>query len=252
MSRFTAPGAIFPGDPRKTPTLVAAFWLWRDIVRGVFEPGERLKVQLLSRFYEIGHTPIREAIARLLATGLVLHEQDRGHRVAPVSVEDYMDVLDIFLRLRRLALDMAIARGDEAWEARMVAQLHRSLKVKAVGPGDDPEQRELWQRAYGDLQGELIGGCCSPALIRILRDIGARAERYGNLFGDYGAELQRDHAGEHREMVGALIARDGARVQALLDAADVLAEPLRASVVEALKRRVEAAPTGRRRRLSPV
>jgi GntR family carbon starvation induced transcriptional regulator len=250
VSRFTAPGTAFPGDPRKTPTLVVAFWLWRDIVRGVFEPGERLKVQLLSRFYEIGHTPIREAIARLLATGLVVHEQDRGHRVALVSVEDYTDVLDIFLRLRRLALDMAVARGDEAWEARMVAQLHRSLKARPVAPDGEPEARELWQRAYGDLQRELVSGCRSPALLRMLRDIGARAERYGNLFGDYGAELQRDHAGEQREMVGALIARDGSRVHALLDASDALAGPLRTSVIEELRRRAAAVPIGRRRRKS--
>ncbi|HEV7386174.1 MAG TPA: FCD domain-containing protein, partial [Phenylobacterium sp.] len=159
-----------------------------------------------------------------------------------VSLGDYNDVLDIYQRLRRLALDMAMARGDQAWEERVVVQMHRSLRVRPVEAEKDPEARELWQRAYGDLQAELVSGCASPALIRIFRDIGARAERYGNVFADITSELNRDHAAEHREIVEALIGRDPQRVQALLDASGALAAPMRDSVVAALKRRAAGAP----------
>lgn len=245
VATFTAPGATYPGDPARNPTQAAAFWLRRDIVRGVFEPLERLKVEHLTQFYPAGHTPIREAISRLLGTGLISHEPQKGYRVADVSVDDYNDVLDIYQRLRRLALDMAMARGDQAWEERVVVQMHRSLKVRPVDAEQDPEARELWQRAYGALQAELVSGCNSPALIRIFRDIGARAERYGNLFGDVSSELNRDHGAEHRAIVEALIDRDPQRVQALLDASGALSAPMRDSVVEALTRR-SGAPVRRR------
>jgi GntR family carbon starvation induced transcriptional regulator len=242
VATFTAPGATFPGDPAKNPTQAVAFWLRRDITRGVFQPLERLKVELLTQFYGVGHTPIREAISRLLATGLISHEPQKGYRVAAVSVGDYNDVLDVYQRIRRLALDMAMERGDEAWEERVVVQMHRSMKARPISADEDPEAREAWQRAYGDLQAELVSGCGSPALIRIFRNIGARAERYGNLYGDITSELSRDFAAEHREIVDALIARDPQRVQALLDASGALAAPMRASVVAALTERGPAAP----------
>ena len=237
VATFTALGATYPGDPARNPTQAAAYWLRRDIVRGVFEPLERLKVEHLTGFYGLGHTPIREAISRLLGTGLISHEPQKGYRVAQVSVGDYNDVLDVYQRIRRLALDMAMERGDEAWEERVVVQMHRSMKARTVAIGGDPEARELWQRAYGELQGELVSGCASPALARIFRDIGARAERYGNLYGDVTSELDRDFAAEHRQIVEALIARDQERVQALLDASGALSAPMRASVIEALTQR---------------
>jgi len=237
VATFSAPGAIYPGDPARSPVEAAAFWLRRDIVRGVFAPLERLKVEQLTQFYPVGHTPIREAISRLLGTGLITHEPQKGYRVADVSLADYNDVLDIYQRLRRLALDMAMARGDQAWEERVVVQMHRSLRVRPVETEQGPEARELWQRAYGDLQAELASGCASPALIRIIRNIGARAERYGNLFGDISSELNRDHAAEHREIVDALIRRDPQRVQALLDASGALSRPMRDSVVASLGQR---------------
>lgn len=234
VAGFTAPGAAYPGDPAKNPTQAAAFWMRRDIIRGVFLPLERLKVEHLSQFYSVGHTPIREAISRLMGTDLISHEPQKGYRVADVSLTDYNDVLDVYQRIRRLGLEMAMARGDEAWEERVVVQMHRSLKVRPVPTAEGAEARELWQRAYGDLQAELVSGCASPALMRIFRNIGARAERYGNLYGDVTSELGRDFAAEHREIVEALIARDGGRVQALLDASGALSAPLRASVIAAL------------------
>ena len=264
VATFTLLGATYPGDPARNPTEATAYWLRRDIVRGVFEPLERLKVEQLTQFYDVGHTPIREAISRLLGTGLISHEPQKGYRVAQVSVADYNDVLDIYQRIRRLALDLAMERGDEAWEERVVVQMHRSMKVRPVAPGGDPEARELWQRAYGELQAELVSGCHSPALARVFRDIGARAERYGNLFGDVTSELDRDFAEEHRQIVAALIARDPQRVQALLDVSGALSAPMRASVIEALGRRggasarrtppEEAGPRrrGRPRKLAPA
>lgn len=264
VATFTLPGATYPGDPVRNPTQATAFWLRRDIVRGVFEPLERLKVEHLTQFYDVGHTPIREAISRLLGTGLISHEPQKGYRVAQVSLGDYNDVLDIYQRIRRLALDMAMERGDAAWEERVVVQMHRSMKARPVAADGDPEARELWQRAYGDLQAELISGCGSPALARIFRDIGARAERYGNLFGDVTSELDRDFAAEHRQIVDALIARDPQRVQAVLDASGALSGPLRASVIAALTQREGRTPRaasaaadgprkrGRPRKLTPA
>lgn len=225
-----------PRTQASSPAHQIAYWLRRDIVRGVFLPDERLKLESLTRFYDAGLTPLREAILFLAAGGLVVHEHQKGHRVAPVSAEDYRDTLDIYGRVRRLALTMAIERGDDAWEERVIVQLHRSKKVPHVLPGDDHEGRERWQRAYGDFYDTLIGGCGSALIIEFYGDLVARAERYIDLFGDQSSDQLRDHAAEHTEVVEAMIARDARRLIKVLDDTHARAKPMRDSTMAALKK----------------
>lgn len=241
------PGVAAPFDAARSPTQAAAFWLRRDIVRGVFAPMERLKVEQLTQFYGIGHSPVREAILLLSGSGLVIHEHQKGHRVAPVSLADYDDVVDVWQRIYKLALNLAVQRGDDAWEEKVVIQLHRSLKVQKVLPDGDPEARELWQRAYGELHGAVLAGCNSPALMQIQGDLGARLERYVNLFGDLESDRERDHHAEHRQIVDALVARDAETLLSLIERYFAIGQPVRNSIIEALKSREKVASAGARR-----
>jgi GntR family carbon starvation induced transcriptional regulator len=204
-------------DAGQNPAAAAGYWLRRDIVRGVFEPGERLKVEFLTRFYGIGHSPIREAFLLLSGSDLVVHEHQRGYSVADVSLEEYDDIARMYRRLYKLAIDMAISAGDEAWEERVILALHRSAKVRKVMPEGDPRARESWQIAYKSFHAELLAGCGSRTLRNFLRNVGDRLERYANLFGDFTTDLERDQHAEHRAIIDALVARDG---KALLDLVD--------------------------------
>lgn len=224
-----------------------AFWLRRDIVRGVFEPTERLRVEHLVKFYRVGHSPVREAILLLSASGLVAHEHQKGYRTAPVSLTDYDDILAVYQRIYKLAISMAIEFGDQAWEERVVVQLHRSAKVAAHVRATDAQARERWQRSYWEFHGQLVSGCGSPLLLQLLGDIGFRLERYVNLFGDLASDHDRDHHREHREIVDAVTSRNAALAIALIDAYHARAQPIRNSITEKLKA-AEKAPPRRRGR----
>lgn len=249
VSTFSDPGVSAPVDAAQNPSKAAAFWLRRDIVRGVFEPLERLKVEQLVKFYGVGHSPVREAILILSSTGLVVHEHQKGYRVAPVSLADYDDTVSVYQRLYKLALAMAVELGDNAWEERVVVQLHRSAKVEPVGPDGDPEVRERWQRAYWELHGQILSGCGSPLMLQLLGDIGFRVERYVNLFADLAHDRDRDVYAEHRGIVEALVARDKPRVIELVNRYFESAQPMRNSIIATLKRN-EAARPGRGRRIA--
>lgn len=243
VSTFTAPNVVAPVDPERNPTQAVAYWLRRDIARGVFEPLERLKVEHLTKFYDIGHSPIREAIVLLVDSGLVIHEHQKGYRAAPVSLEDYQDLLTVYQRIYKMMLGMAMERGDDAWEEQVVIQLHRSLKIPKVVDGTlDPQAREMWQRSYGDLHQTLLSGCRSALLMKIYKDIGARLERYINLFADLETDRYYDHHADHRLIVDAIIARDADRTQALIERYFAVAEPIRKSIIAALKA-MEATPS---------
>lgn len=246
ISTFPDQALARPFDPERNPTQVVAFWLRRDIVRGVFAPMERLKVEQLVQFYGVGHSPIREAIILLTASGLVIHEHLKGYRVAPVSLADYDDVLGVYQRLYKLAIDMAMERGDDAWEERVVVQLHRSAKVQPVAPDGDDQAREAWQRTYWELHGQLLSGCGSPLMLQLLGDIGFRVERYVNLFADLRHDTARNVQDEHRQIVEAALARDQQRTRELIAQYFASAQPMRDSIVAQLH-----AETPKRRRGRP-
>jgi DNA-binding GntR family transcriptional regulator len=65
------------------------------LVDGRLEADEALNIDALARTMQISQTPIREALARLEATGLVVRAALKGYRVAPLfSVEEVIELMD--------------------------------------------------------------------------------------------------------------------------------------------------------------
>ena len=79
----------------------------------------------LQKAYQVGATPLREALSKLTSLDLVTAQGQRGFRVAPVSVENLIDVTRMRAMLEIAALRLALASGDRDWEAAIVAAEHR-------------------------------------------------------------------------------------------------------------------------------
>ena len=66
------------------PTAIDGYrWLKNDIIRGVYQPDEKLRMSLLTSRYELGVGPLREALSQLVAERLVTVVNQKGYRVAP-------------------------------------------------------------------------------------------------------------------------------------------------------------------------
>jgi DNA-binding GntR family transcriptional regulator len=80
--RATEAQGARPGD-----TVEALYQELRDlIVQGAFAPNERLTHAELSERFGVGRTPVRQALHRLEADGLVVSSPNRGVRVAPTAI----------------------------------------------------------------------------------------------------------------------------------------------------------------------
>src|ERR1700712_6012183 len=88
-----------------------------EILHGALMPGERLRAADLHARFDLGLTPIREALMRLSTEGLVPLESHRGARVADVTFAELTDLMATRRDIERLCLVRAIAHGDAAWEA---------------------------------------------------------------------------------------------------------------------------------------
>src|ERR1700687_3145720 len=93
----------------------AANLVERDIIGGLHAPGARLGIVDLARRYEIGATPLREGLSRLVSRGLIVGIGQRGFRVADVSREDLLDITRMRTVVEIEALRLAMAGGEEGW-----------------------------------------------------------------------------------------------------------------------------------------
>lgn len=80
------PGQLLNPTGAKSQTLTSLVCtdLRRDIIVGTYEPGEKLRLRMLSERFQVGLSPIREALNRLSRDGLVEQCDLRGFFVPPL------------------------------------------------------------------------------------------------------------------------------------------------------------------------
>jgi DNA-binding GntR family transcriptional regulator len=183
----------------------------RDIMAGVLPPGTRLRIKALGERYDAGLIPLREALSRLSAVGLILAQEQRGFLVASVSRAELLDLLALRQNLEGLALRESIARGTLEWEAQLIAAHHRLMRQAGAGPvmgrGNTADEQE-WDRAHHAFHHALLAACESPWLMRFVGVLFDQMNRYRHLSFHAANAAGRDVPGEHQALLDAALARD--------------------------------------------
>lgn len=206
------------GEARPKTMASALFERLRaDIVAGVLPPAMKLRLSDLSDRYDCGVIPLREALSRLAATRLVTAEDQKGFRVAPVSMEDLRDLTWVRQQIDVMAIRGAIALGGRAWESRIVALHHRLANLSPIAAGERGQLSAEWQAVHREFHLALVEGCRSPWLLHFHMTLFDQAARYRRLSVRYG-EGQRDFAAEHAAILAAVLARESERAAALVAA----------------------------------
>lgn len=190
-----------------------------DIRSGTLEPRKPLRMEWLKSTYGIGATPLREALSRLSAEHLTIIEGGRGFRVAGVSLKDFEELLSLRDDLERKALHDAIKKGDDRWEANIVACFHRLSKMpwhKLEGDPAELEEREERHRAF---HSAIIMACDSKWLMRLWDQLSAHMERYRRISmrgipvsKPVSIEIEK----EHQRLMDAVLERDFDRALGVL------------------------------------
>lgn len=192
----------------KTLSEQAYLLIRRDILAGHLAPGTKLKVDALRARYDIGPTPIREALERLSAEQLARAEQQRGFRVSPMTAVDLTELADMLLLLETEALRRSLVAGDYAWEGTIVSAFHKldrlqALKLSSTAP--DPEE---WERRNSEFHNALIAAAGSGWLARSRAHIDDHLGRFRRCYRDALAAMDRDCHEEHRAIMEAALARN--------------------------------------------
>lgn len=180
-------------SPNKQEQAYAA--LRERILSGSYSPGYRLVIDALAEELGVSALPIREAIRRLEAEGLVVFRPNAGAQVAPADPALFEDMMVGLAVLEGYATALAapdFAPADIAGlkeiNARMVACIDR---LDALGFGK--ANREFHLLVYGR--------CPNPYIVELLRDTERRLDAIRRTVFTHIPYRGRASVEEHAEII---------------------------------------------------
>jgi DNA-binding GntR family transcriptional regulator len=179
------------------------------IITGTLRPLERISENKVAADFGLSRTPVRQALQRLEAEGLIQVVPKRGSFVSRPTVEDILEIYQI-----RTPLEAACARvAAERIEESQIALLDRLVRVEqARGPGRAAD-RSL--RAAAQFHAVIYGCSRNQRMATLLVDLQNQVHRVRVLWPSTVARLG-DTWSEHAAIVEALRARDGAAAERLM------------------------------------
>jgi GntR family transcriptional regulator, carbon starvation induced regulator len=178
-----------------------------DVVSCRLMPNERLTLEALRERYRVGWSPIREALMRLEADGLVTFEQNKGFRVAPVSREMLADLMRSRIEIESIALRWSLQHGTVAWEAELLASFHRLSQLSKLKRSASGSISSEWASEHRVFHRALVGACGSPTMLGIQQSLLEQAERYVAL-SIISKASPRNDVGEHEQIMQAALQRN--------------------------------------------
>ena len=175
------------------------------IMNDGIEPGARVNIDEIARELGVSGTPVREALARLEATGLVTRIAMRGYRVAPtLSTEELAELMDARLAIEPVTALRACRRATPA----LIEALDRSiadLRNAPTGPLS-AQYREYWQadRRFHDLIAESAD---NRFLLMAYNCLGGQVQRF-RLFTGLGVTDAEYAIKEHTTILAAFRSRE--------------------------------------------
>jgi DNA-binding GntR family transcriptional regulator len=220
----TAQDAIAQGEPPRLLHETVVDRLRDMIVQGMLGPGTKLNERVLSAELGASRTPLREALKYLASEGLVELLPNRGAIVAPLDRERVKQIFAVMGALEALAGELACRNASDAAINEIRALHYQMLAHHARG-----ELAEYF-RFNQEIHLKLVELSGNEVLASIYRGLNANVRR-ARYIANLSQERWNNAVKEHEQIMDALAARDGARLQALLS--DHLANKL-VLVMEAL------------------
>jgi len=172
-------------------------------------PGERLTERGLEASFDASRTPVRAALGRLDAEGLVQRD-GRGWIVSPIDLAEIGALAELREAVEGAAVRLAVQRATDA-DINAVAAL-----LDAARPANNMNaDEEQGVRAGGDFHVELAALAGNPVMVDAVRGAMTRLARTRWL--EVRTPAAREQAWqEHRAVLDALTARDADTAARLL------------------------------------
>lgn len=119
------------------------------LIKGRFQPGDRLKIRDIAEQLGTSVTPVRDAILRLAHDDAIVFRSPRDIRIPTLTKHQYLEIRTIRLRLEALAAESAARVASKADIETLTAILAEN--EKALAEGDRLRGTELNQAFHFQL-----------------------------------------------------------------------------------------------------
>jgi DNA-binding GntR family transcriptional regulator len=233
--------SLVPTESTKADDI--ALTLEEAIATGEIAPGTVLRQEKLSEQFGVSRTPIREALRRLSAGGLVTFLPNRGVRVRTLSHEELHQAFLVRAELESLATELAVPRITERdLEQLETAERRFTELTDALRSGaTDPELPAEWMRANHAFHDIIYAAADAPYVEQVAKS--ARRAFMGQAAWGASAEIdglyaRNDH--EHRAIREAIAAGSAEGARALAREHVLHSWELLAAILDYLDRRSPA------------
>lgn len=180
--------------------------LLRAIADGTFKPGERVREVAIAQWLGISRTPVREALRRLEADGLLAHTPHAGMLVTPIDRRMVTELYDMRGVLEetaaRLAAENATRTDLDALSALIAEESRLAVDADAAVRHNRAFHETLYQSAH------------NRYLLKSLRALTDALLLLGPTTLNSARRRRAAHA-EHREIVARIAGRDAEGAAAL-------------------------------------
>ncbi|ABV32829.1 MULTISPECIES: GntR family transcriptional regulator [Pseudothermotoga] len=199
--------AVYQRPPKLSESI--AQQLKDDIIKGIYLPGERLKIIEIARRFGVSQTSVREALKILEKSDLVSESPHKGYVVTNLTLDELVDIWTIKEKLWSLAFAWFTERADKELikDAEKWVSEFRNAYIE-----NDLDRAFEANFAFTDV---ILAGCGSRKLVTLLRSIEDQVKRYRYLSLEFDDNLKVSSQ-YFGEIIKAIWIRDSKKVSTMI------------------------------------
>ncbi len=195
----------------QTDTLIQA--IVEGIDSGLYSPGDLVEEQALSDRYGVSRTPVREALIRLEASGLIQRSPRKGATVFKPTLEEFLAILEVHAKLEGQAAALAARRLSKTHAAALEAAT-AACEAHAAAHGDAEPDR--YYQLNLDFHRTVAEAAGNPFLLDMIKTNARKLMAYYRARYHYAGVIATS-ALEHREIAALIGARRAAEAEAAME-----------------------------------
>jgi DNA-binding GntR family transcriptional regulator len=179
-----------------------------DIICCALKPGSAVSEAMLVARYNVGKASVRNALSRLGQEKLVISQPRKSHVIAPITIQDVVDLFGVRLALEPVAARLAAGRVDEAL-------LRESAKACEISfDENNRENISRFLRANSEFHRTIADASGNRRMAEQISDLMDETERVRHIL-IMSTDSKKETISEHGSLVHALVSGDGKKAEQL-------------------------------------
>ncbi len=179
------------------------------ILAGRLAPGSKLRIREMCSTFDVGPTPVREALSRLVSQGLVATQSHKGFYIPELTQGEFRDIIAQRRLIESATVRTAVETGNLQWREQVLNAYHNMQEIERTWQASRRSFWCEWEEANRAFHMMLVEGAGSRWASRFLYMLHDQCTRYRAAMrrADFISEgVQEDHA----QLVTAVRTGDGA------------------------------------------